>query len=87
MIISSSFVKSVIWLVEDSEVIDVVVNNETLGDASPLPLDTSGLVILLPKIQQYGKGKGVYLRVTSSTKTPQMYIRSGRFIVSVSVNL
>lgn len=30
---------------------------------------------------------GVYVRVHTSTKTPEMYIRSGRFIVSLSVNL
>jgi hypothetical protein len=29
----------------------------------------------------------VYIDVTMSSKTPEMYIRSGRFIVSLSVNL
>lgn len=59
-----------------------------LGDSPPITLDTTALTILLPKLpQKFGKDKGVYVRVRTSSKTPEMYIRSGRFIVSLSVNL
>jgi len=95
LIASSGLVHSLIWLVEDSNVINFAIDNTMLGDSPPITLDTTALTILLPKLQQkYGKDKStpslkadVYVRVRTSTKTPEVYIRSGKFIVSLSVNL
>jgi hypothetical protein len=95
LIASSGLVHSLIWLIEDSNVINVAIDNTMLGDSPPITLDTTALTILLPKLpQKFGKDKGtdshyvgVYVRVRTSSKTPEMYIRSGRFIVSLSVNL
>lgn len=53
-----------------------------------MDLTTTGLAILLPELPgKYGADKGVYIEVTTSTKIPELYIRQGRFIVSLSVNL
>jgi hypothetical protein len=35
----------------------------------------------------YGKGHGVYLHITMGTKTPGLYIRGGRLMVSTAVNV
>jgi hypothetical protein len=35
----------------------------------------------------YGKGHGVYLHITMGTKTPGLFIRGGRLMVSTSVNV
>lgn len=59
IIASSGFVHSLIWLVEDSNVLNVVIDNTMLGDSPPITLDTSALTILLPKLPQvFGKDKG-----------------------------
>lgn len=63
LIASSGLVNSLIWLVEDSNVLNVVLDNTMLGEDPPITLDTTALTILLPKLpQKYGKDKGNFFQ-------------------------
>ena len=86
--LSSGMVNTFLWLVEDSNLLDLYLDNSDLGDTAPINLNTSDLTILLPAMsQKYGKGHGVYIHITLSTKTPNLFIRGGRLLVSTAVNL
>jgi hypothetical protein len=56
-------VYSLIWFVEDSEVINVVVDDSMLPPGqSPVQLTTTGLAILLPQLpDKFGADKGIYM--------------------------
>ena len=80
-------VNTALWLIQDSGIVDLYIN-DTMVDASPIRLNTSDLTILLPDMSRiYGVKHGVYIHVTLSTKTPNLYIRGGRILMSSSVNL
>jgi hypothetical protein len=49
---------TIIWLIDDSNLLSFVVTKDELGPNPPLSLDTDGLSILLPGLRKYsGKGK------------------------------
>lgn len=81
-------INTLLWLVEDSNVVDLYVDDSALGDSSPISLNTSDLRILLPEMAKvYGPDHGVYLHITMSTKTPGVFIRGGRILVSTAVDI
>lgn len=61
VVVSSGFINSLVWLVEDSNALNVVVDNSMLPPGqSPVELTTTGLAILLPELPgKYGADKGI----------------------------
>jgi hypothetical protein len=49
---------TVIWLVDDSQLLYQVVTNEMLGDNPPIALNTTNLSILMPKLKEKWPNKG-----------------------------
>ena len=57
-VISSNMMNTIMWLVDDSKVLSLVVTQKDLGPDPPLDLTTKGLSILLPGLSKWGdKGK------------------------------
>ncbi len=44
---------TIMWLVDDSQVLSAAVTKDQLGPNPPINLDTSGLAILLPGLKKY----------------------------------
>ena len=46
-------VDTLVWLVDNSNILSAVVNKTTLGPNPPIELDTTGLSILMPGLKKY----------------------------------
>lgn len=46
-------IDTLLWLVDDSNILSAAVTKEQLGPNPPIDLDTSGLAILLPGLKKY----------------------------------
>lgn len=57
---------TVMWLVDDSQILSAAVTKDQLGPNPPINLDTSGLAILLPGLKKY-PNKDVIVRVNTSS--------------------
>ena len=52
---------TILWLIDDSKILSLVVTKDTLGPNPPIDLDTRGLSILLPGLGKWGKrGKSYF---------------------------
>lgn len=49
---------TLVWLIDDSNVLSVAVTKDMLGPNAPISLDTTGLSILIPGLKKY-PGKGI----------------------------
>lgn len=48
---------TLVWLIDDSNILSVAITKEMLGPDAPISLDTTGLSILMPGLRKYpGKG-------------------------------
>ena len=56
--LSSNFLNTVLWLVEDSNLLNLVVTNDMLGDNPPIALNTTNLSILMPNLKEKWPNKG-----------------------------
>jgi len=73
-------------MIFNSQVINLVLNNNnSIFKDGPLQLNTSTLDILFPGITVLGMNKGVYLNVTTTTEYPNLIVREGRLLASMSV--
>ena len=70
--ISSNMVDTLVWLIDDSNLVSTVVTKETLGPNPPIDLDTYGLSILMPGLKTFGK-KGIF-RLISRHHYQNQYI-------------
>jgi hypothetical protein len=52
-------VDTLVWLIDDSNLVSRVVTKKTLGPNPPIDLDTYGLSILMPGLKAFGK-KGMF---------------------------
>lgn len=51
-------IDTILWLIDDSNLLSLTVTKEQLGPNPPIMLDTDGLAILLPGLSKYPhKGK------------------------------
>lgn len=57
--LSSNFLNTVLWLVEDSSLLNLVVTNDILGDNPPIALNTTNLSILMPNLKAKWPNKGI----------------------------
>lgn len=57
--LSSNFLNTVLWLVEDSSLLNLVVTNDMLGDNPPIVLNTTNLSILMPNLKAKWPNKGI----------------------------
>lgn len=49
---------TLVWLIDDSNILSFAVTKEMLGPDAPISLDTTGLSILMPGLRRFpGKGK------------------------------
>lgn len=54
---SSNMLNTILWLIDDSNLLSFVVTKDQLGPNAPISLDTEGLSIILPGLRKYpGKG-------------------------------
>ncbi len=53
--LSSNMMDTLVWLIDDSNLVSAVVTKETLGPNPPIDLDTYGLSILMPELKKFGK--------------------------------
>ena len=52
---------TLVWLVDDSNILSFAVTKDMLGPDAPISLDTTGLSILMPGLRRFpGKGKIFY---------------------------
>ncbi len=59
--LSSNMLDTIMWLVDDSQVLSAAVTKDQLGPNPPINLDTSGLAILLPGLKRYpNKGNFIF---------------------------
>jgi hypothetical protein len=56
--LSSNFINTVLWLIDDSNLLHVTVTNAMLGDNPPILLNTTNLSIIMPKLKQEWPNKG-----------------------------
>lgn len=49
---------TLVWLIDDSNVLSVSINKDMLGPDAPIALDTTGLSILIPGLRRF-PGKGI----------------------------
>lgn len=56
--LSSNFLNTVMWLIDDSQLLYQVVTNSMLGDNPPIALNTTNLSILMPKLKDQWPNKG-----------------------------
>ena len=56
--LSSNFLNTLIWLVDDSNLLKLTVTNEMLGPSPPIALNTTNLSILMPKLKEKWPNKG-----------------------------
>ena len=55
-------VDTIVWLVDDSNLVSQIITKQQLGPNPPITLDTNGLAILLPGLRKYpNKGKLHYM--------------------------
>lgn len=65
---------TLVWLIDDSNILSFAVTKEMLGPNAPISLDTNGLSILMPGLRRFpGKGKilinrDVIVRVNTSSE-------------------
>jgi len=52
-------VDTLVWLVDDSNLVSQVVTKDMLGPDAPISLDTTGLSILLPGLKKF-PNKGIF---------------------------
>ena len=50
---------TILWLIDDSNLLSFVITKDQLGPNPPITLDTEGLSIILPGLRKY-PGKGNY---------------------------
>lgn len=55
-------VDTLVWLIDDSNMVSKAVTKETLGPNPPIDLDTYGLSILMPGLKAFGK-KGSFMLI------------------------
>lgn len=46
-------IDTLVWLVDDSNMVSAVITKDTLGPNAPIALDTTGLSILMPGLKKY----------------------------------
>lgn len=46
-------IDTLVWLVDDSNILSAVITKDTLGPNAPIALDTTGLSILMPGLKKY----------------------------------
>lgn len=44
---------TLVWLIDDSNILSYPINKDTLGPDAPIALDTTGLSILMPGLRKY----------------------------------
>ena len=53
---------TILWLIDDSNLLSAVVTKDQLGPNPPITLDTDGLSIILPGLRKYpGKGNNLLI--------------------------
>lgn len=74
------------WVVLDSNILHLTLNDKMLPSSSPLHLNTSFIGLLLPGIPvKYGEGKGIYLGVSAGSPYSKIVFRGGRLVGEVSL--
>lgn len=57
-IIGNNLINQIAWAVVDAKILNISISNNTLGDKSPISLDTSSLMLLIPGLaMKYGPNK------------------------------
>jgi hypothetical protein len=51
-------IDTILWLIDDSNILSAVITKDQLGPNPPITLDTDGLSIILPGLRKY-PGKGI----------------------------
>ena len=59
-IISSNMVNTILWLIDDSEILKLAVTNDMLGPNPPIALNTLNLSIILPGLQKKWAHRGIF---------------------------
>ena len=76
------------WLAIDSGVLKLTIDDSMLnGTSSPVRLNTSSIMLLVPGMTIYGKDKGIYIKVQAGSTYSQIVFRSGRLVGEVSLIL
>lgn len=57
---------TLVWLIDDSNILSFAVTKDMLGPDAPISLDTNGLSILMPGLRRF-PGKDVIVRVNTSS--------------------
>lgn len=60
-------IDTILWLIDDSNILSAVITKDQLGPNPPITLDTDGLSIILPGLRKY-PGKDIVLRVNTSSE-------------------
>lgn len=58
-ILSSNLVNTLLWVIDDSNVLSLTLTNDDLGPNPPIALNTNNLTILLPGMKKW-TNKGIY---------------------------
>lgn len=65
--LSSNFLNTVIWLVNDAQLLHGVVTGDMLGPSPPIALNTTNLSILMPKLKEEWPDKGSWSAMQKSS--------------------
>lgn len=84
----NSLLTQVQWIIIDSGILKLTLDDGMLPASSPLHLNTSYISLLLPGMTvKYGENKGIYLDVSAGSTFSKIVFRSGRLVGEVSLIL
>ena len=76
------------WVIIDSGILHLTLNDAMVPETSPVRLNTSSIMLLVPGMTtKYGQKKGIYLAVSAGSAYSQIVFRSGRLVGEVSLIL
>jgi len=87
-LISENLIQQILWSAFDAGLVNLNLSNADMPESLPISLNTSDITILLPNIERdFGANKGIYLQILAGKETPLSFIRDGRLLVEVDVQV
>ncbi|KAM3136327.1 hypothetical protein pb186bvf_011626 [Paramecium bursaria] len=88
--LGGNLLSQLVWVAVDAGLVNVVVDQSALANVQGLPiaLSTDGLRIIVTDFYNYyGPGKWVYLHIQANDPIQKIYVRGGRILAALSVNI
>lgn len=86
--ICNSFLIQLQWIIIDSGLLNITIDDSLVPDGSPVRLNTSSIMLLMPGMTaKYGQKKGIYVRATAASSYSKIVFRGGRLVGEITLLL